>query len=103
MLLSKVFARFSAFGFSGSRSGVSVSVLSSVVGFVPFGSAVFVGCARCVDQFFRVAFPSAVVFSVASGRWGTGRGAFAGRSTACVRAVSAAAGLWVFLFPHVKM
>jgi hypothetical protein len=35
------------------------------------------------------------VFSVSSGRWGAGRGAFAGRSAACVRAISAAGGLWV--------
>jgi hypothetical protein len=45
-MLSAIFSRFSAFGFSGSRSGVSASVLSSVVGFVPPGSAVFVGCAN---------------------------------------------------------
>jgi hypothetical protein len=36
-----------------------------------------------------------VVFSVSSGLWGAGRGAFAGRSAACIRAVSAAGGLWV--------
>lgn len=94
-VLSSVFSRFSSFGFSGSRSGVSPAVLSSVVGLVPSGSAVFVGCAAGVDGFFRGAFPSAVVFSVSSGRWGRGRGAFAGRSAACVRAVSAAGGLWV--------
>jgi hypothetical protein len=94
-MLSSVFSRFSAFGFSGSRSGVSASVLSSVLGFVPPGSSVFVGCASGVDGFFRSAFPSAAVFSVSSGLWGAGRGAFAGRSAACVRAVSAAGGLWV--------
>jgi hypothetical protein len=94
-VLSSVFSRFSSFGFSGSRSGVSPAVLSSVVGLVPPGSGVFVGCAAGVDRFFRGAFPSAVVFSVSSGRWGRGRGAFAGRSAACVRAVSAAGGLWV--------
>lgn len=94
-MLSAIFARFSAFGFSGSRSAVPSSILSSIVSLVPSNSAVYVGCARGVDQFFRSAFPSAEVFSVSSGRWGTGRGAFAARSTACVRAVSAADGLWV--------
>ncbi len=48
-----------------------------------------------VDAFFRRAFPSAEVFAVSSGRWGSGRGAFAARSVACVRAVAAAGGLWV--------
>lgn len=95
-MLDRVFHRFNAFGFSGSRKeGVPTSALSSVVGFVPSKSQVFVGCAAGVDAYFRSAFSLAVVFSVASGQWGVGRGAFAGRSIACVRAVSAAAGLWV--------
>ncbi|WP_197480139.1 hypothetical protein [Anabaena sp. 4-3] len=62
---------------------------------VPPGSRVLVGCAKGVDAYFRLAFPSAEVFSVASGRWGVGRGAFAARSVACVRAVQSAGGLWV--------
>lgn len=94
MLLS-VFSQFSAFGFSGSRSSVPAGC-SVVVGLVPAGAQVFVGCARGVDQFFRGAFPSAVVFSVASGQFGpVSRGAFAARSVACVRAVRSAGGLWV--------
>lgn len=97
-MISAVFSRFSAFGFSGSRAprGVlSPSVLSGAAAAVPPGSRVFVGCARGVDGFFRLAFPAAEVFAVSSGRWGVGRGAFAGRSVACVSAVSAAGGLWV--------
>ena len=92
-VLSSVFSRFSAFGFSGSRSGVSSSVLASVVGLVPAGSSVFLGCARGVDGFFRGAFPGASVFSASS--FGVGRASFARRSAACVGAVAAAGGLWV--------
>ena len=92
-MLSAIFSRFSVFGFSGSRSGVSASVLSSVVPFVPAVSQVFVGCARGVDAFFRSAFPSASVFQAAD--FGCGRGAFAARSVAVVRAVAEGGGLWV--------
>ena len=92
-MLSAIFSRFSAFGFSGSRSGVSASVLSSVVGLVPSSSQVFIGCARGVDAFFRAAFPSAEVFRASS--FGRGRGSFAARSVAVVRAVSERGGLWV--------
>ena len=98
MSLDSVFAQFPAFGFSGSRSpggAIPVSALSAAAGAVPSGSPVFVGCAAGVDAFFRRAFPSAEVFAVSSGRWGSGRGAFAARSVACVRAVAAAGGLWV--------
>jgi hypothetical protein len=89
------FSQFSAFGFSGSRSGVPLGAMRHAARLVPAGSAVFVGCARGVDAYFRACFPDAVVFSVASGRWGRGRGAFAARSIACVRAVAATGGLWV--------
>ncbi len=97
MLSVKSFvSEFSVFGFSGSRrGGVPVEVLSGVVAAVPVGSRVFVGCAAGVDEFFRGAFPGAEVFSVRSGAWGSGRGAFAGRSVALVRAVCSAGGLWV--------
>jgi hypothetical protein len=37
----------------------------------------------------RQAAPGAVVFAVSSGQWGSGRGAFAARSAALVRAVAA--------------
>ena len=92
-MLSSIFSRFSSFGFSGSRAGVPASVLSSVPALVPAGSAVVVGCARGVDEFFRGAFPSARVFRAAD--FGRGRGSFAARSVAVVRAVAAAGGLWV--------
>ncbi len=94
MSISSVFSRFSAFGFSGSRSSVPAGC-SVAVAAVPPGSKVVVGCARGVDGFFRSAFPGAEVFSVSSGRWGRGRGAYAARSVACVDAVAIASGLWV--------
>ena len=93
MSISSVFSRFSAFGFSGSRSSVPAGC-SVAVAAVPPGSKVLVGCAKGVDACFRSAFPGAEVFAVSSGQWGRGRGAFAGRSVACVRAVAAAGGLW---------
>ncbi|MBD2060737.1 hypothetical protein NDI37_21835 [Funiculus sociatus GB2-A5] len=43
----------------------------------------------------RSAFPSASVFSVASGSFGRGRSAFARRSVACVSAVRSGSGVWV--------
>jgi hypothetical protein len=79
-----------AVGFSGSRSVVppaSVWVpVCAAVGAAP----VFVGCAAGVDAACRSAFPAARVFR-ASG-FGAGRGAFAARSVAFVRAVSGAGG-----------
>ena len=95
-MLSSVFSRFACFGFSGSRKWVgSFTPLEDAVTAVPAGARVVVGCAAGVDAFFRSAFPAAQVFAVASGSWGAGRGAFAGRSVACVRAVAAGGGLWV--------
>jgi hypothetical protein len=95
-MLSAIFSQFSCFGFSGSRKwGKSPAPLSLAAAAVPSGSRVLVGCAAGVDEFFRSAFPSAEVFAVASGQWGVGRGAFAARSVACVRAVAAGSGLWV--------
>lgn len=87
-------------GFSGSRhlaDAVSSAVLLGAVAAVPSSASVVVGCAAGVDAVVRLACPSARVFSVASGAFGSGRGAFAARSTACVQAVAAAgsAGLWV--------
>jgi hypothetical protein len=81
-------------GFSGSRSPSSsaVSALSALVPLVPArGCRVSVGCAAGVDALVRSAFrssPSLLVFSVASGRFGSGRSAFARRSVACVRSVA---------------
>lgn len=75
-------------GFSGSRSlpasaGRSVPALVSSV--LASGRGVAVGCAPGLDSLVRSACPSAEVFRVA----GAGRGAFAARSVACVRAVAA--------------
>lgn len=95
-MLQSIFSQFSAFGFSGSRQlPQSIAALSTAADLVSPSASIFVGCAAGVDGFFRSRFPAAVVFSVASGQWGTGRGAFAGRSSACVLAVLAAGGLWV--------
>lgn len=97
--LSALVSGFSAFGFSGSRSlsPASVAALRSLAGLVPSGAAVSVGCARGADSVARSLFPAAQVFSVSSGSFGVGRGAFAARSVACVRSV-APGGLWCF-FP----
>jgi hypothetical protein len=80
-------------GVSGSRSVVP-PVLSSVLGLLgraPF--PVLVGCADGVDGAVRSGLPSERlrVFRAV----GRGRGALAGRSLACVRAVAAAGGLWL--------
>lgn len=87
-----------AVGFSGSRSVVP-SVLPSVLAGVPASSApsVLVGCARGVDSAVRSFFGSSPVLSVFSVS-GRGRGAFAARSAALVRAVAAASGC-LFVFP----
>lgn len=91
-MVSSVFSRFSAFGFSGSRSSVPAGC-SVAAAAVPAGASVFVGCASGVDSFFRGAFPGASVFAASS--FGVGRGSFARRSVAVVDAVGAAGGLWV--------
>jgi len=97
-MLQSIFSQFSCFGFSGSRqwSG-SFAPLTAAADSVPVGGRVLVGCAPGVDAFFRSRFPSAEVFSVRSGRWGRGRGAFAALSIACVSGVvgGVGGGLWV--------
>jgi hypothetical protein len=80
-------------GFSGSRSPslAAAAALSDLLPFVPSGSRVSVGCADGVDRLVRSFFsesPSLLVFSVESGRFGSGRSAFARRSIACVRSVA---------------
>jgi hypothetical protein len=89
-----VLSRFRFFGFSGSRSVVSPAC-GSVASFLRRSRPVCgaVGCAGGVDSFFRSAFPSLSVFRASS--FGRGRGAFAARSVAVVRAVASAGGLWV--------
>ncbi|MDG4550737.1 MAG: hypothetical protein P9F19_15965 [Candidatus Contendobacter sp.] len=87
-------------GFSGSRrlapafaplvAGVVASALAA-------GRSVAVGCAPGADLFVRSSAPGAAVFSVSA--FGSGRGAFARRSVALVRAVAAGgpgSGLVVF-------
>ena len=93
--LASFVSGFSCLGFSGSRSSVPVGVFGLLGVVRSFSGSVFVGCASGVDEFWRSVFPSASVFSVASGRFGSGRSAFARRSVACVSSVGAAGGLWV--------
>lgn len=86
----------SVVGFSGSRSpsSASVAAVREVAGFV--SAPVAVGCARGVDAVARELFPSASVLAVSSGRWGSGRGAFAARSSALVRSLVGGGCLLVF-------
>ena len=83
----------SSIGFSGSRSPspAAAAALCDLLSFVRSGSRVSVGCADGVDRLVREFFsgsPSLLVFSVESGRFGSGRSAFARRSIACVRSVA---------------
>ena len=89
-VVSSVVSSAPAVGFSGSRSVVP-SVCASVAAVV--SSPVLVGCARGVDAAFRGFFPSARVFSAAS--FGVGRGSFAARSAAFVRALHLSGGVLV--------
>lgn len=87
-----VFAGVVSVGFSGSRSlSPAAAALSSLLPSVPAGVRVSVGCARGVDLAVRSFFAgssSLLVFSVASGRFGVGRSAFARRSCRCVLSVA---------------
>ena len=100
---SSVFAGVVSVGFSGSRSpSVAASAaLSALLPLVPAGVRVSVGCARGVDllcRSFLAGSSSLLVFSVASGRFGSGRSAFARRSSRCVLSVAAGSrGLLVAL------
>ena len=83
----------SSIGFSGSRSPsrASSAALCDLLPLVPPRCRVSVGCADGVDRLVRSFFsesPSLLVFSVESGRFGSGRSAFARRSVACVRSVA---------------
>lgn len=88
-------SEFGAVGFSGSRllSAESLGALRSVAGLVAPSARVFVGCAPGADQAARRLFPGAVVSRASE--FGRGRGSFAARSVAVVRAVQAAGGLWL--------
>jgi hypothetical protein len=102
MLLGSLFSGLDTVGFSGSRhlSGAGLAALSSLFPLVPSGCHVVVGCASGADLVVRLhwvqASPTAFasggrlcVFAVESGRWGSGRSAFARRSAAVVAAVPA--------------
>jgi hypothetical protein len=97
---SSVFSGVVSVGFSGSRSpsAAASAALSALLPLVPAGVRVSVGCARGVDLLCRSFFrgcPSLLVFSVASGRFGS---AFARRSSRCVLSVAAgSAGVLVAL------
>lgn len=92
MLFSSLFFGLDTIGFSGSRSlsGAGLAALTSLFPLVPAGCHVVVGCAAGADLAVRDAFTSCgrlCLFSVDSGRWGSGRAAFARRSMAIVEAV----------------
>ena len=90
--VASVVASAPVVGFSGSRSVAPPSALvSAVAALVPSSASVSVGCAGGVDAAFRSVFPSASVFGVSS--FGSGPGAFAARSVACVR--SCIGGVWL--------
>ena len=83
----------SSIGFSGSRSPspAAAAALSDLLPLISPYSRISVGCADGIDRLVREFFsgsPSLLVFSVASGRFGSGRSAFARRSVACVRSVA---------------
>ena len=88
-------------GFSGGRRLSPVfrpQVAAVVAAVLASGRFVAVGCAAGADSFVRAATPGAVVFSASS--FGSGRGAFAARSVALVRAVAAGgAGSGFVVFP----
>ena len=102
-MFDSLFAGVVSVGFSGSRSPspAASAALAALLPLVPSGVRVSVGCAHGVDASVRgffVGSPSLLVFSVASGRFGVGRAAFARRSVACVRSVAAGSrGLLVAL------
>jgi hypothetical protein len=82
-------------------SPAASAALSALLPLVPSGVRVSVGCARGVDSACRSFFAgssSLLLFSVASGRFGSGRSAFARRSSRCVLSVAAGSrGLLVAL------
>lgn len=99
--LRSLLASCSSVGFSGSRSlsGSGLFALRALLSLVPaFGCRVSVGCAAGCDRLVRVVLssrPGLLVFSALSGRFGSGRSAFARRSVAVVRSVSPRSGLLV--------
>ncbi|MEO1341405.1 MAG: hypothetical protein AAFV28_09755 [Cyanobacteria bacterium J06635_13] len=91
---SSVFSGVVSVGFSGSRSlsPAASAALSRLLPLVPAGVRLSVGCAAGADKAVRSFFgasSSLLVFSVASSRFGSGRSAFARRSSRCVLSVAA--------------
>jgi hypothetical protein len=103
-----VFAGLVSVGFSGSRSPsvAAAAALSALLPLVPAGVRVSVGCARGVDAAVRSWFGfagSLLVFSVAGGRFGVGRSAFARRSSRCVLSVAAGSRGLLVALPSVPV
>ncbi len=81
-----------------SAAGRSCGLAVRSLPLFPSAAPVAVGCAPGADAFVRSAAPGALVFSVAA--FGAGRGAFAARSVALVRAVAAGgSGSGFVVFP----
>jgi hypothetical protein len=91
MSIASLFSGLDTIAFSGSRSlsGAGLAALTSLFPLVPADCHVVVGCADGADLAVRRVFVGSrlCLFSVASGRFGAGRGAFARRSVAIVEAV----------------
>ncbi len=91
MSINSLFSGLDTIAFSGSRSlsGAGLAALTSLFPLVPVGCHVVVGCADGADLAVRRAFVGGhlCLFSVASGRFGAGRGAFARRSVAIVESI----------------
>lgn len=93
--LSLLLSSPSLVGFSGSRSAVP-PVLSSVLCVRARSAGVsLVGCAAGVDSSVRAGLRGVQVFSASS--FGVGRGSFAARSVAFVRALATGGGVLVSL------
>jgi len=88
----------SVVGFSGSRTPTASSLRAVrwALGQLSPSSTVVAGCARGVDATVRAGLPASRLRIFEAASFGQGRGAFAARSIACVRAVAAAdTALWV--------
>ncbi len=90
--MKDLFKDLKSIGFSGSRSPSEEAqeALKEILDLVPSGVRISVGCAKGVDAIARDYFRNfnLEVFSVSSGEFGTGRAAFARRSSACVLSVA---------------
>lgn len=95
-MLDDVLRSASVVGFSGTRNAEIESEIYNefilISGVVPDNAEILVGCAKGIDEWVRQCFPCEI-FSVASGAWGRGRGAFAARSVAFVRSLASRGGL----------